>query len=382
MIRPTALAALAPIVFFPGDGGTVMKVTVTGQKTVAGCAASGSFGVGIGETEPSTYDDTCRDELLTPRYDPDPALPFAKRITRPPGVRVTLPNYGRPASMPGYALLFNALEKAGYVPGKNLRAAGYDFFLTPDMGGFMGRTVRLIERTYRASGNRPVRLVGHSNGPLYAQYLLTHRSAAWKRRYVQGFTSIAGNLPGQGIVWSTIFAGTPSGARLLALSPSSWMSASDPAVFGARETVVEDRSTGKRYTPKDYAGLIADAKLGFAKPLIDHYVGFVKFADRAHFPDVDVTAEQGTGLDTDVGISLPNLTLGQNIDPATAMYFTLPGDTNQESITNSSVRVWRGMRCHRFRLVSSPGVNHFQLAFDDGVVKRLVADARRAPKPC
>ena len=396
MKRPTALAALAPIVFFPGYGATLMKVTVAGQTAVAGCAASGSFGEGIGNPEPDSYDQVCRDKLLTPRYRADPRLPFARRITRIPGVRVTFPGYGDPSSAPGYTPLFEALEKAGYTAGKDLRVAGQDWLLTPDLGGFMKRTVALIERTYRRNGDRRVRLVGHSNGPLYAQYLLTHRSVAWKRRYIQGFTAMAGNLPGQGIAWSFVFAGydastfsTPSdpasarsSARLNALSPATWMSAPVPKVFGRRETVVEDRATGRRYTPADQAALIADAKLGFARPLIDHYVGFVKFADRAHFPGVDVRLENGTGVSTQVGVALPDLTLGQVVDPMTATYFTRDGDGNQEDITNRAARVWSSMRCHRFRFHESPGVDHIHLPFDDGVIRRLLADAARAPTAC
>src|SRR4051794_6934535 len=285
-MRSRAVLALAPIVFFPGYGTTRLQVTVSGQSTVAGCAASGAFEDGIGAAPGDTYDHGCRDKLLTPRYRADPRLAFAKRISLPPGVKVTIPGYGSTGTAPIYGQLFDALEKSGYVDGKDLRVAGYNFRLTPDLGGFMKRTVGLIERTYRANGGRPVRLVGHSNGPLYAQYLLTHRSAAWKHRYIQGFTSIAGNLPGQGLGWSFVFAGlnvatfsnpttepnARSSARLNALSPATWMSTSDPDIIGGREVVVENQATGKRYTPKDYPALLADAKLGFAKPLADHYI--------------------------------------------------------------------------------------------------------------
>ena len=58
----------------------------------------------------------------------------------------------------------------------DIRVAGYDSRLTPDIGDFLERTKRLIEDTYRDNGNQPVHLAGHSNGPLYAQYLLTHTS--------------------------------------------------------------------------------------------------------------------------------------------------------------------------------------------------------------
>ena len=50
-------------------------------------------------------------------------------------------------------------------------------------------------------------LVGHSNGPIYAEYLLTHTSRDWKRKYIHGFTPIAGNFPGQGSLYPILFVG-------------------------------------------------------------------------------------------------------------------------------------------------------------------------------
>ena len=96
-----------------------------------------------------------------------------------------------------YESLYRFLEQAGYQRNVNLRVAGYDFRLTPNMGGFMKRTRALIRKTYRDNHNTPVHLVGHSNGPLYAQYLLTHTARRWRNKYIHGFTPIAGNWPGQ-----------------------------------------------------------------------------------------------------------------------------------------------------------------------------------------
>ena len=289
------------------------------------------------------------------------------------------------------------LEAAGYTADRNLVVAGYDFLLTPDLGGFLSRTVALIERTWLRNGRRPVRLVGHSNGPLYAQYLLTHVSARWKRKYIQGFTDIAGNLPGQGSTWSWLFTGVDissgfslpgtaatarSSARLMALSPSTWMSASEPAVFGRREVIVKDTATGRSYTPPDAMRLLHDAGLRPIVPLARHYLGFVRFADRADFPDVDVSAEKGSGLPTQVGIVLPSLTLGQVVNPATERVINLPGDSNQEEITNDAVRVWARMRCFRFRLTDNSGVSHLGLTGDPGVLGRLLGDLARPRSHC
>jgi lecithin-cholesterol acyltransferase len=394
----TAAVPRTPVVFFPGYGTTILQVTVSGQTTVKGCPSSGTFQDGIPADNTGTvFSQTCQDRLLTARWSKHRSLPFAKRFSWPAGVKVTIPNYGQTTSAPVYGALYTGLEQAGYTAGQNLVVAGYDFLLTPDLGGFLPQTKRLIEQTWRRNGRHPVRLVGHSNGPLYAQYLLTHVSAAWKHKYIQGFTDIDGNLPGQGALWGYVFTGAEvpslfslpttvatarSSAQMWAMSPATWMSVSDPAVFKNREVVIANRMTGRSYTPANTVALLHAAGLDSIKGMVEHYLGFVHFRAPAAFPDVDVTVEAGSGIATDTGILLPNLTRGQVVDPTTAQYFTLPGDDNQEYITNNAVKVWRKMRCYRFRFDNNPNVGHLQLTQDPTVIDQIVADARRPRANC
>jgi lecithin-cholesterol acyltransferase len=273
--------------------------------------------------------------------------------------------------------------------------AGYDARLTPDLGGFMARTVALIEATYRDNGDRPVQLVGHSNGPLYAQYLLTHTTRAWRQKYIHGFTPIAGNFPGQGSLYSIVFTGlniedfsypvthanAVSSARMYLSSPASYMSAADPAVFGRSEVVLKNAATGVSYTPADNERLFSDAHLPAALAIAKYYIGLVKFRAPTDFPDVDVTAQRGSGIPTVVGAVLPNLEVGQLVTPST-VFLTEDGDINQEDTTNTAINVWSAMPCYRFSLTDHPGVNHFALPSDPRVLERLIAATRRPRSSC
>jgi lecithin-cholesterol acyltransferase len=388
---------LTPVVLFPAFHFTKLEVTVHNQTAFPGCPRSGSFQDWfLNPHQGTTFSQICRDELLTLRYDRHSRKPMRLRFSNQPGVSVRILDYGSPASAPFYGPLYGALEAAGYTAGKNIRVAGYDARLTPDMGGFLRRTKRLVERTYRANGDRPVQLIGHSNGPLYAQYLLTHTSHAWRHRYIHGFSPIAGNLPGQGSLYSILFTGlniedftypsTPaqalSSARMYLTAPSSWMSAADPKIFGHSEVVVKDASTGRSYTPAGWPRLLRDARLRWLIPVARHYIGFVRFADRAHFPDVDVHAQKGSGIPTVVGAVLPNLHVGQVLDPNTAAFILRDGDVNQEQTTNLATRVWRHMTCFRYRLTNHPGVDHFSLPSNPSVIAELLGDLRRARSDC
>jgi lecithin-cholesterol acyltransferase len=145
--------------------------------------------------------------------------------------------------------------------------------------------------------------------------------------------------------------------------------------------VLENSTSGKSYTPADFRQLLKDAGLQQVLPIAEHDVGFVEFADPAHFPFVDVYAEKGSGIATQIGAILPNFTAGQVIDPNTQLILA-PGDINQEDITNNAVLVWQTMRCFHFSLTDNPGVNHFELPGNAGVLDRLVANAARQPSEC
>ena len=393
---PETRLAPTPIVLFPAFHFTKLLVTVNNQTVDPACPRSGSFEDWfLIDTPSTTFSQVCRDELMTLRYDVNSHRLIRLRFHEQAGVHVEIIDYGRTSSAPFYEPMYAALEGAGYERDRNIVVAGYDSRLTPDMGDFLVRTKQLIEQTYRNNGNRPVHLVGHSNGPLYAQYLLTHTSRGWKHRYIHGFTPIAGNFPGQGALYPLLFTGlnisdftfptttenAVSSARMYLTAPSSYMSAADPKIFGSRETVVEDVSTGRSYTPQDYPALFEDAGVPWVNTIARMYVGFVAFADPGHFPNVDVYAEKGSGIDTLVGLGLRDLTVGQLLDDNTT-FFTRDGDINQEDITNEAVGAWTAMTCFRFSLTDNPGIDHFSLPSDGNVLARLIHDANRPRSNC
>jgi lecithin-cholesterol acyltransferase len=386
-------ARLTPVVIFPGWGVTRLEVTVHNQVVAPGCPRSGSFEYSFVSPVSSDFNQACRDRLLTLTYKFDAT--GAPHPSEQQGVQVRIADYGKTESSPVFEPMYVFLEQNGYTRNQNLVVAGYDFRLTPDMGGFMEKTTALIEQTYRNNHNTPVHLVAHSNGPLYAQYLLTHVSQQWKNKYIQGYTSLAGNYPGQGLQYSFLFTGIdiPAGiypadaqgaaisARMIESWPSTYITAADPAYFGDREVVIRVGENGKAYTPKDARQLFSDAGLTLASKISPFYFGCVKF-QAPNFPNVDVYAEKGSGLDTAVGVQLPDLTVGQLLDDSTVFIFA-SGDTNQEDWTNASVQAWQAMPCYHFELNDNPGVDHFSLAgTSQPVLDRLLAHLKLSPTIC
>lgn len=389
-----------PVVLFPAFHFTKLKIEVNQQTIAPECPQAGSFQDWFLNDHPSNgFSQVCKDKLLTLVYNPDPARPMAERFSNQPGVKVQLLHYGKTQSAPFYEPLYTSLEAAGYERNQNIRVAGYDSRLTPDMSGFLERTIALIEQTYTENQNTPVHLVAHSNGPFYAQYLLTHTSQAWKNTYIHGFTPLAGNWAGQGLLYPVFFTGlnidstgfnfpanpanATSSATMYQSHPSSYMSAANPAIFGDQEIVVEDLASGKAYTPQDNIALFQDAGLSQAAELAAYYTGFVAFADPASFPNVDVYAEKGSGFPTLVGLKLQNLSVGQVADLNDEhLFLSLDGDGNQEDITNNAIQVWENMACFRFELTDNDNTDHFALASDPSVLQRLLTNLQRSKSAC
>jgi lecithin-cholesterol acyltransferase len=392
---------LTPVVLFPGWSTTRLEVRVHNQTVAPECPKSGTFEYTSFPANPSTeFSQMCQDKLLTLVYDFDPRMPVGFkgsppwRISEQRGVQVRILDYGKTESAPSYEPLYVFLEQAGYRRNVNIRVAGYDFRLTPDMGGFMERTTQLIEETYRQNGNTPVHLLAHSNGPLYTQYLLTHTSQKWKDKYIQGFTPIGGNWPGQGWAYMLLFTGfnvpnvsyptdpanAATSAAMYESHPSTYMSAANPAYFGDQEVVIKAGPEGKAYTPRDAGQLFKDAGLRLAQKIAPYYFGLVKFQP-PFFPYVDVYAEKGSGLPTVVGVQLPDLTVGQVLGDA-PVWFTRDGDVNEEDITNDAVLAWQAMPCYRFEFHDNPGVDHFSLPASQAVWDRLLLHLQQPQSVC
>lgn len=386
---------LTPVVLFPGYGGTRLTVSVRNQTIAPECPASGSFEYTYLGYPGPTYSQVCRDKLLTLVHQSlGVSVSLTPWVSEQQGVRVKIADYGKTQSAPLYESFFARLEQAGYVRNVNIRVAGNDFRLTPDMGGFLDRTIDLVEETYRQNNNTPVHLLGHSNGPFYALYLLTHTSQEWKDTYIHGFTAIAGNWPGQGGFYQFLFTGlnlstgtfptttanAASSAAMYQSQPATYMTMADPAYFGNQEVVIRNGSTGQDYTPQDYAQLFDDAGLNLAQQLAPHYFGFVRFLP-PYFPYVDAYAEKGSGIPTIVGTQLPNLQVGQVLG-STPIFITRDGDGNQEDITNNAVVVWQTMPCYRFEFHDNPGVDHMALVVNEAVVGRLLAHLQQPQSVC
>jgi lecithin-cholesterol acyltransferase len=387
---------VTPVVLFPGWVTTKLEVQVSGQTAFPECPASGSFGWWpFNENGYNGFSQVCVDKLMTLVVDPDRNKPMPERISNQPGVTVSIKDYGLTESVLSmtYEPMFTFLEAAGYVRNISIRVAGYDSRLSPDLGGFLERSIALIEETYHDNGNIPVHLVAHSQGNVHAQYLLTHTSQAWKNQFIHGFTAIGGNWPGDN-EYQLLFTGfnvidfsvptdpenAASSAAMYQTWPLIYSVAPDP-LFYKKEVVVIGIQGGRQYIAQHYRQLFWDAGMPLSRELADYYIGLVKFATPPYFPNVDIYAEIGTGIPAMIGVELKELKVGTWDDNVTNV-FLRDGDGVEVDIANESIFAWENMRCYHFELNENPGVHHYSLPADSGVLNRLFTHLQQPRSAC
>jgi len=143
-----------------------------------------------------------------------------------PGVKVNILNYGDSAAdieyldpthlkYPMWVQIIEGLTEVGYVLGKNLFTAPYDFRQGPDAFQVQYDALQLlIETASAANGNKPVVLISLSMGCPYTHLFLTsHVSQAWKDRYVSSFVSYSGVYAGSSDALLTILSGGNAGSK-------------------------------------------------------------------------------------------------------------------------------------------------------------------------
>jgi len=384
---------LTPIVIFPTEMEQLFQITVRNQAFAPECPRSGSFQFTAMIGANPQFSPTCVDKMLTlvDRFDPN--HPGAKPlVTNQPGVQVKIVDYSKTSSWPAGEDFYVFLESKGYTRNQNIRVAGYDFRLTPDLGGWLERTTRLIEDTYTANHNTPVHLAAFSVGANYAQYLLMHVPHAWKNKYIQGFTLLESMLAGGGGAYILFFTGmdfttfsypaTPeeaaANAGMWTSFPTYYMNINDPAYFGGREQILRVALTGKTYYAKDAMQLFKDAGLTLAQKMAPVYWGTPKFLP-PYYPNVDTYAEKGSGIDTTVAVELPDLKVGQMAGDLPAVA-SMDGDGAYEYLALDAVKAWSSMPCYRFQFTDNPGLDFASVWTNAPVVWQRLVDHANLPR--
>ncbi|TVT98208.1 hypothetical protein EJB05_56487, partial [Eragrostis curvula] len=316
-------ASLHPIVLVPGNTCSQLEGRLTDEykPSTPGCGISkqGRAWFRLWENFTALQEDPallpCYADQLRLVYDPD-----AGDYRNVPGVKTRVLSFGttrgfgsdNPARknvcMEG---LVEALQGVGYSEGANLFGAPYDFRYAPAAPGlpqrvfsdFLSSLTLLVERASQMNGDKPVILVTHSLGGLFAMEFLSRSPLPWRTRYVKHLVMLclgvggsplnmwpiaaAPAFPPPSLVYTVLTYGNRSFASTFSLLPS-------PNVFGDTPLVI---TRARNYSADDVPEFLAAA--GFSDDDVERYrTRALPVTLNLRAPRVPMTSINGVGVPT------------------------------------------------------------------------------------
>lgn len=237
------------------------------------------------------------------------------------GVNVTAPYFGGvdgvkflDSKKDGKVAVWNTTvevlkENFNYIPGKDIRAATFDWREGPDATNNQFPQIKqLIEETYAMANNQKVALVSLSmGGPRAARFLMS-QPKSWKDKYISTYTSFSGAFGGS--LWATVaqlsknavlYKGIPLNADEMHSAVKGFGSVAYmwPNRFIYNDSTPYASMDSKSYTSSDFIELAKDASSVYGQQgaAMLKTVSQAKYQD---FQDIDVKSScvYGTEQDT------------------------------------------------------------------------------------
>lgn len=276
--------------------------------------------------------------------------------------------------------LVNTLKARGYESGKSLFGAPYDFRYAPGPHAsdvalkYLQDLKELIEAASRRNDDRPVVLLAHSMGGLWALYFLNQQSMQWKRRYISRFVSVS--VPWGGAVeqMMTFASGNPEGVpfvNALVVREEQRRSESNlwllpvSRVFGDRPLVV---TSTRNYTAVDMERFLMD--IGFPEGVAPYKSRIPHLMEILQAPQIPVTLIYGHEVPTSETLSYekrgfdshPEITEGDG-----------DGTVNLCSLT-AVVKEWEAAEGQELEVIPLANKGHMKILHDEDSVQ-LIVDA-------
>lgn len=304
------------------------------------------------------------------------------------GVQIRVPGFGETSSVeyldpdnhliPYFHHFVDYFSKHGYVKGVSLRAAPYDWRVTPDIlekNGYYDNLKQLVETMYKDNGNATVTVVAHSLGSPVSLYFLTNiATQQWKNKYLKAFITLSGVWKGAVKAVTSVVSGNPEGipgikpltARYVQRSsPSNYflMPVPDHNIWSSTDPIIV--TPNKNYTVYDYPVLFDDMQysIGYTQ-----YKTVPSFLTTLSPPNVDTYCYFGTNMSTPATLVYKE---GEFPDTFPAIV-TGNGDGTVNDASLQACSAWKQTQSHKVDLLSFSGVEHFDMVKNSDVLQAVL----------
>ncbi|PIA29464.1 hypothetical protein AQUCO_06000071v1 [Aquilegia coerulea] len=285
-----------------------------------------------------------------------------------------------------FTLILNSiksLELQGYRDGENLYGAPYDFRygLAPEgHPSFVGTEYlqnlkKLIEKASASNGGKPVIILSHSLGGLFALQLFNRNSATWRQKYIKHFMALSAPWGGTVQEMLTFASGYSLGVPLVdpllvrdeqrSSESNLWLLPS-PKLFGPTTPLVITENTN--YSALDIPQFLND--IGFSQGVQPYKTRILPLTGQLFAPGVPVTCMIGTGVKTP-----ETLFYGRDgfDKPPDIIYGDGDGTVNLLSLL-ALEKEWSGKPNQPLKVIKIPQVSHTSILKDDVALKQIVTE--------
>uniref|UniRef100_A0A8D0GC87 Phosphatidylcholine-sterol acyltransferase n=1 Tax=Sphenodon punctatus TaxID=8508 RepID=A0A8D0GC87_SPHPU len=297
-----------------------------------------------------------------------------RRISNAPGVHIRVPGFGKTYSveyldkskLAGYLhTLVQHLVNNGYVRDRTVRAAPYDWRISPNQQVYYFQKLRALVEEMHGTYQQRIFLIGHSLGNLNILYFLHQQSQAWKEQFIQGFISLGAPWGGAVKSMRVLASGDNQGIPLMSsikLREEQRMTTTSPWMFPNNlawpETHVFISTPFRNYTYQDYQHFFIDVNFEDGWYMWNDTKDLLKGLPP---PDVETYCLYGTGLPT-----VETYIYDEHFpyeDPVDIVYGD--GDDTVSTRSMELCKIWHNRQQERVHVIELPGVDHLNMVFNN-----------------
>ncbi|KAF5461946.1 hypothetical protein F2P56_018004 [Juglans regia] len=392
---------LHPLILIPGNGGNQLEARLTaGYKPsslycykrwnpVAPQNKEGWFRLWFDPSVLLAPFTKCFAERMMLYYDSD-----LDDYRNAPGVETRVPHFGSTQSLlyldsnlkhiTAYMEpLVESLEQIGYVNGETLFGAPYDFRYGLAAEGhpshvgskFLQDLKDLIEKASTSNGGKPVILISHSLGGLFALQLLNRNPPSWRKKFVKHFVALSAPWGGTVDEMLTFASGNTLGVPLVEpllvreeqrSSESNLWLMPNPKLFGREKPLVV--TPNATYSASDMVQFLND--IGFPQGVHPYKSRILPLADKLGAPGVPVTCIIGSGVRTAETLFYEKNDFDEQPD---IVYGDGDGTVNMVSLL-ALESLWSEEKNQTLKVIRIPGVSHTSILKNDVALDQIIAE--------
>ncbi|CAK7347401.1 unnamed protein product [Dovyalis caffra] len=308
-----------------------------------------------------------------------------------PGIETKVLNYGSTQSLlyldpnlkhaTAYmAPLVESLEEIGYVNGKTLFGAPYDFRYGlaaeghPSKVGskFLQDLKDLIEKASTDNGGKPVIIVSHSLGGLFVLQLLNRNPISWRKKFIKHFVALSTPWGGTVEQMVTFASGNTLGVPFVdpllvrgeqrTSESNSWL-LPNAKVFGERKLVIAPNAT---YSAHEITQFLND--IGFSEGVYPYTTRILPLMEQLIAPEVPITCIIGSGVRTPETLFYGGNGFDEQPD---VVYGDGDGTVNMVSLL-AIEKLWAKEANQTLKVIRIGGISHTSILHDDSAIDEII----------